>query len=63
MKPNNPLPCFRKTLVLDADEYKMMHKVLASVLVAYGKEMSYSDAQIINNIVDQLTSSTHPQNN
>jgi len=63
MKPNNPLPCFRKTLVLDADEYKMMHKVLASVLVAYGKEMSYSDAQIIHNIVDQLVSEPHSQNN
>lgn len=63
MKPNNSLPCFRKTIVLDSHEYKMMHKVLASVLVAYGREMTVTDAKIISNIVDKLTSETHPQNN
>lgn len=57
------LPCFTKTITLDSQEYKMMHKVLASVLVAYGKEMSLDDAKTISNIVDKLTAPSHNQNN
>jgi hypothetical protein len=64
MKSNlRSLPCFTKTITLDSQEYKMMHKVLASVLVAYGKEMSLDDAKTISNIVDKLTAPSHNQNN
>jgi len=62
MKANNPLPCFRKTIVLNYEEHKVTYNSLVYVLTeVHG--LSEEEERILNSVLDKLASPSHPQTN
>ena len=62
MKSNDPLPCFRKTIVLDSAEYSLIKTALAYAIVTV-ENLTIDEMKTIKNIAAKLNSESHTENN
>ena len=62
MKSNDPLPCFRKTIVLNSAEYNLIKTALSYVIVTVAT-LTDDEMRTISNIAAKLNAESHPNNN